>query len=249
MKKLLSIIFACILLVTMTVTVFAEDNYVTVGKNKVYYGRSYRNKSVGRGVRVYRRYNREKIRKMILKGKMNYTITGNTIPVVISTQKPAPTAAPVVIPTQKPAPTATPAAPTAAPVTPATAPNGYQPSAEEMELIRLTNVERGKAGLSALAVDYNLSRVARIKSEDMMNNGYFAHTSPTYGSPFKMMNDFGISYRAAGENIAKTSSVQGAINGWMNSEGHRANILNSNFTHIGIGIAGGRYYTQMFVGR
>ena len=95
-----------------------------------------------------------------------------------------------------------------------------------------------------------LSRVARIKSQDMRDRGYFSHTSPTYGSPFDMMKSFGIRYRTAGENIAMGyRTPQSVVDGWMNSEGHRANILNSSFTEIGVGyVASGNYWTQMFIG-
>lgn len=123
--------------------------------------------------------------------------------------------------------------------------------AYEREVVRLVNVERAKAGLPALEYDWQLSRVARYKSEDMQKNNYFAHTSPTYGSPFNMMKSFGISYRTAGENIARGYSTPAAVvEGWMNSPGHRANILNSSFTHMGVGyVKIGSYWTQMFVGR
>jgi uncharacterized YkwD family protein len=99
-------------------------------------------------------------------------------------------------------------------------------------------------------MDWELSRVARYKSQDMRDLGYFSHTSPTYGSPFDMMKKFGLSYRYAGENIAKGFSTPSAVvKGWMNSEGHRANILNKNFTKIGVGyVADGNYWTQMFIG-
>ena len=123
--------------------------------------------------------------------------------------------------------------------------------AYEREVVRLVNLERAKAGLSSLEYDWQLSRVARYKSEDMQKNKYFSHTSPTYGSPFNMMKSFGISYKTAGENIARGYQTPSAVvNGWMNSNGHRANILNSSFTHIGVGyVANGNYWTQMFVGR
>jgi uncharacterized YkwD family protein len=127
-------------------------------------------------------------------------------------------------------------------------PGGYQLTSDEQKLINLINGERTKMGLNPLKVDYELSRVARIKSEDMRTNNYFSHTSPTYGSPFQMMKDFGINYRGAGENIARTSSVDRAHTGFMNSEGHRNNILNANFTHIGVGISGS-YYTEMFISK
>jgi uncharacterized YkwD family protein len=122
-------------------------------------------------------------------------------------------------------------------------------SADEQKMVNLVNQERQKAGVAPLKIDLELSRVARIKSQDMKDKGYFDHTSPTYGSPFEMMKNFGITYRTAGENIAKHSSVEGAMTGFMNSDGHRKNILNPSFTHIGIGIVDGRYYTQMFIGK
>ena len=124
-------------------------------------------------------------------------------------------------------------------------------TAYEQEVVRLVNDIRSKNGLSPLTLDWELSRVARYKSQDMKDKGYFSHTSPTYGSPFTMMKSFGISYRTAGENIAKGySTPEAVVNGWMNSPGHRANILNSAFTHIGVGyVASGSYWTQMFVGR
>jgi len=127
-------------------------------------------------------------------------------------------------------------------------PGANKLTADEQKLINLINSERTKAGLNALAVDYELSGVARIKSEDMRTNNYFSHTSPTYGSPFQMMKDFGITYRSAAENIAKTSSVDRAHTGFMNSEGHRKNILTPGFTHIGVGISG-NYYTEMFISK
>ena len=121
----------------------------------------------------------------------------------------------------------------------------------EREVVRLVNVERAKRGLGELTYDWELSRVARIKSQDMHDNRYFSHTSPTYGSPFQMMKSFGISYRSAGENIARGQATpQAVVNAWMNSSGHRANILNSSFTHIGVGyVADGKYWTQMFIGK
>ena len=123
--------------------------------------------------------------------------------------------------------------------------------AYEREVVRLVNEIRKERGLSELVHDWELSRVARYKSQDMRERGYFSHTSPTYGSPFDMMRSFGISYRTAGENIAKGyKSPEAVVDGWMSSSGHRANILNSSFTHIGVGyVTDGSYWTQMFVGR
>ncbi|MED3661990.1 SafA/ExsA family spore coat assembly protein [Ureibacillus sp. FSL K6-8385] len=121
--------------------------------------------------------------------------------------------------------------------------------AYEQEVIRLVNVERAKAGLPALQYDWELARVAKHKSQDMHDKKYFSHTSPTYGSPFDMMKSYGIKYRSAGENIAMGQSTpQQVVNAWMNSSGHRANILNKNFTHIGVGyVKDGHYWTQMFI--
>ncbi|MBR2342621.1 MAG: LysM peptidoglycan-binding domain-containing protein [Clostridia bacterium] len=119
----------------------------------------------------------------------------------------------------------------------------------EDEVIRLVNAERAKRGLKALSYDWQVARVARYKSEDMRDRGYFSHTSPTYGSPFEMLKSFGIAYRSAGENIARGyKSPAAVVEGWMNSPGHRANILNSSFTHIGVGyVADGSIWTQMFI--
>lgn len=121
----------------------------------------------------------------------------------------------------------------------------------EQEVIRLVNDIRKENGLSALTYDWELSRVARYKSQDMKDNRYFAHNSPVYGTPFQMIRNFGISFRGAGENIARGySTPQAVVNGWMNSSGHRANILNAGYTHIGVGyVANGNYWTQMFIAK
>ncbi len=121
----------------------------------------------------------------------------------------------------------------------------------EKEVVRLVNEIRVQNGLRELTYNWELSRVARYKSQDMKDNRYFSHTSPVYGSPFQMMKDFGITYRSAGENIARGQrSPQAVVNAWMNSSGHRANILNASFTQIGVGyVADGNYWTQMFIGK
>lgn len=123
---------------------------------------------------------------------------------------------------------------------------------QENEVIRLVNVERAKYGLPALKANWELSRVARYKSQDMVNKGYFAHQSPTYGSPFTMMQSFGISYSSAGENIAKGQRTPAEVmNSWMSSPGHRSNILKVSYTQIGVGLAkdknGIACWTQMFI--
>lgn len=126
-------------------------------------------------------------------------------------------------------------------------------SSYQKQVLDLVNVERTKRGLKALTLDTKLSNVATMKSQDMIDKNYFDHNSPTYGSPFDMMRKFGISYRSAGENIAEGQrSPEEVMNAWMNSEGHRKNILNPNFTTLGVGVAktssGRLYWTQMFIG-
>lgn len=119
------------------------------------------------------------------------------------------------------------------------------------EVIRLTNLKRTQNGLKALTANWELNRVAQYKAQDMRNKNYFSHTSPTYGSPFDMIKAFGISYRSAGENIAKGQSTPAqVVEAWWNSSGHRANILNSSYTQIGVGyVADGKYWVQMFIGK
>lgn len=121
----------------------------------------------------------------------------------------------------------------------------------EQQVVELTNQQRAQAGLEPLEADIALSQVARDKSEDMATNQYFDHQSPTYGSPFDMMQAYGVNYQTAGENIAKGQRTpEEVVNAWMNSEGHRENIMNPNFTHIGIGhVESGNYWTQMFIGK
>ncbi|MDD4315613.1 MAG: SafA/ExsA family spore coat assembly protein [Clostridia bacterium] len=122
----------------------------------------------------------------------------------------------------------------------------------ETEIVRLVNAERAKRGLQQLTINWQVARVARIKSQDMINNNYFAHISPVYGSPFKMLESFKLRYSAAAENIAYGQrSAQEVMNSWMNSPGHRANILSGNVTQIGVGVAkkanGTMYFTQIFI--
>ena len=126
-----------------------------------------------------------------------------------------------------------------------------QQTSYEKEVVRLVNEARRNNGIVELTYNWELSRVARYKSQDMRDNSYFSHTSPTYGSPFKMIKSFGISYKTAGENIARgQASPSAVVNAWMSSPGHRANILNPSFTEIGVGyVADGRYWTQMFIGK
>ncbi len=123
-------------------------------------------------------------------------------------------------------------------------------SSYETEVVRLVNEARAENGLQPLTASAEISRVARVKSQDMADNGYFSHTSPTYGTPFQMLTTFGITYKTAGENIAYGQRTpQEVVTGWLNSPGHRANILNASFTQIGVGyVAAGNYWTQLFIG-
>lgn len=120
-------------------------------------------------------------------------------------------------------------------------------TADELKMFQLVNQERTKSGAGALKINPGLVKVARLKARDMIKNGYFSHTSPTYGSPFDMMKQFGIRYSYAGENLAGAPTVDSAHVSLMNSSGHRRNILNSNFTEVGIGVIDGGPYGKMFV--
>nr|WP_017378659.1 CAP domain-containing protein [Paenisporosarcina sp. TG-14] len=158
-------------------------------------------------------------------------------------EKTAATAKPVA---EKPAATAKPVA--EKPATQATEQAGSISNIEQ-QVLTLTNQERAKEGLKALATDAKLMNAAREKSTDMRTNKYFSHTSPTFGSPFDRMKALGIDYRAAGENIAMgQKSAEEVVKAWMESPGHRENIMKANFTHIGIGYdAQGHYWTQQFI--
>ncbi|MDP3049889.1 MAG: CAP domain-containing protein [Eubacteriales bacterium] len=151
-------------------------------------------------------------------------------------QPPAPTPTPTPTP---PAPT-----PTLTPTPPAPTPGL---NADEARMFELVNQERVKNGLRPYQIDMELVKVARVKAKEMVDRNYFAHQSPTYGSPFEMMKKFGITYRTAGENLAGAPDVERAHVNLMNSPGHRANILNANFTKIGIGVVQGSPYGKMFV--
>lgn len=126
-------------------------------------------------------------------------------------------------------------------------------SSDELETFNLINQQRINNGLPALKIDEEVQRVARIKAQDMVDNNYFAHNSPTYGTPFNMLKNFGISYKTAGENIAGNSNNNSAVTAWMNSSGHRANILNNSYNYTGIGVVTspkyGKIYVQMFIGK
>lgn len=119
--------------------------------------------------------------------------------------------------------------------------------ADEQAMINLINKERAAAGLQPLSADAKLTELARLKAKDMIDNNYFSHTSPTYGSPFDMMKNNGVTYRYAGENLAGAPNVNTAHTNLMNSPGHKANILKPEYTKVGIGVVNGGPYGKMFV--
>ncbi|MFC4099775.1 CAP domain-containing protein [Paenibacillus xanthanilyticus] len=131
-------------------------------------------------------------------------------------------------------------------------PAAQQPAADAsqfaQQVLTIVNKERANAGLKPLSMNASLSKVAMAKAQDMHNNNYFSHQSPTYGSPFDMIKAFGITYRTAGENIAKGQRTpQEVMTQWMNSPGHRANILKNGYTQIGIAYYKGEW-VQQFIG-
>jgi uncharacterized YkwD family protein len=127
-------------------------------------------------------------------------------------------------------------------------------AAKEQQMVNLINQARANAGLPPLQVSSQLTNAARAKSRDMINNNYFSHTSPTYGSFTNLLSQYGVSYRSAAENLAMNSngSVAGAHDMLMGSPGHRVNILGGSYSLIGVGIQvrsdGSHFYTQLFVG-
>ena len=138
-----------------------------------------------------------------------------------TTPQQKPESTPSTTPQQKPE--STPSTPSTTPEQKPESTPEQKPSTDfssyQQQVLDLVNAERTKRGISALTLDSNLSSVATKKSQDMVNKNYFDHTSPTYGSPFDMMKQFGISYRTAGENIAKGQKTpQEVVTAWMNSE-------------------------------
>ncbi len=177
---------------------------------------------------------------IISKYREAWNVPGGKAPV----ETPEKPETPVDKPVENPKP------PVETPEKPVVPPTNSSVSAIEREVVALVNQIRASYGLGQLTLNEELSRVARIKAEDMAKKRYFSHNSPTYGSPFDMMRRFGISYRTAGENIAKCySTAKAVVDAWMNSEGHRANILNPSFSQIGVGYtATGNHWCQMFIG-
>lgn len=133
------------------------------------------------------------------------------------------------------------------PTTPSTLPN------TDETVLTLINNAREENGLPRLQIDDLLNSTATSKAIDMVENNYFSHTSPTYGSPFEMMQNAGITYKAAGENIAGNSSVENAVKSWLASEEHKSNILSNAYNYIGIGVEPSDTYgyviVAMFIGK
>lgn len=124
---------------------------------------------------------------------------------------------------------------------------------DENELLSLINDERKKNNLSALKIDKDLQNVARLKANDLVENNYFSHISPIYGTPFEMLKQNKISYKTASENIAGNSSISAAFKSWMNSESHKNNILSNEYNYTGLAIensiAYGKIIVEFFIGR
>ncbi len=246
-KRIIALTLTAVLALSSTSAFAATTNCTTVNYNNLF--KNY----TGQNTNVKNQY------KVIINGK---EVNLNTIDWKTVLNKYAPDtkpAAPVkktVEPVEKPvAPVVKPAAPAPAPAPAPVVTNNTTVTSSnlsyEQKVVELVNIERQKAGLPALKMDSAISNVARAKSKDMAVNNYFAHQSPTYGSAGDMLRQFGIKWSAWGENIAagqRTPEI--VVNAWMNSPGHRANILSSNFSKIGVGYetnsSGRPYWTQMF---
>lgn len=140
-----------------------------------------------------------------------------------------------------------PVTPTPTPTPSNTIPPVSALTADEQLMVDMINQERIAAELNPVIADLRLTAVGRAKANDMKVNNYFSHTSPTYGSPWAMMQQVGITVRWAGENISGNKSVPASMAALMQSPGHRANILDPRFTHVGVGIAYGSTYGNLYV--
>ena len=126
-------------------------------------------------------------------------------------------------------------------------------SSEKQQAFALLNQDRAANGLPALTLNSKLTSLADAYAADMIKRGYFSHYNPEGQSPFDRMNNAGISYKTAGENLAINTNVSAAEAAFMKSSGHRANILNSSYTDVGIGVVhssnGSVYVVQEFIGK
>lgn len=120
-------------------------------------------------------------------------------------------------------------------------------SDEEREILDLINEERIEYGLEKLEACEELQKVAKLKAEDLVNNSYFSHTSPTYGTPFEMLKSQGVVYTVAGENLAGNETGPRAVNAWMNSPAHKENILDSDYKYTGISVVDSEIYGKVYV--
>lgn len=120
-------------------------------------------------------------------------------------------------------------------------------------VLSLINNARAENGLAPLSTLELLDSTAKVKAKDMVTNDYFSHNSPTYGSPFNMMKNAGITFKTAGENIAGNSSVEKAVNSWLLSDTHKENILSNAYNFVGIGVEKSDTYgyviVVMFIGK
>jgi uncharacterized protein YkwD len=116
------------------------------------------------------------------------------------------------------------------------------------QVLVLVNKERAKAGLKALTTTTSLANAGNVRAKEIVSN--FSHTRPNGSSPFTVFNEYNVSYNTAGENIAYgQKTAEAVMNAWMNSPGHRANIMNGKFGKVGIGVYvknGTIYWTQLF---
>ena len=119
------------------------------------------------------------------------------------------------------------------------------------QVVEIVNEERRKVGLNPLAYDEQITYAATQRSYEMAEYQYFAHARPNGDSCFTVMDEYNVSWRMVGENIASGyTTPEQVMTGWMNSQGHKENILTSGYTKIGVGIAansyGRLYWTQLF---
>lgn len=174
------------------------------------------------------------LKNILIRSYGTTTTTQSPTPVTPTPTQPTPT------PTPTPVPTPTQPTSTTIPMVTALTP-------DEQSMVDMINQERAAAGLQPLQVDLRLASVARAKANDMKTNNYFGHTSPTFGTPWAMMAQVGLNVQWAGENIAGNKSVAGAMAALMSDSGHRANILDPKFTHVGIGVVYGSAYGTLYV--
>lgn len=124
-------------------------------------------------------------------------------------------------------------------------------SDDEKAILELVNSARTTAGVGKITYSEELAKVAMDKAEDMVENGYFSHQSNIYGTPFEMMRSYGISFKAAAENIAGNQTVERAFYSWMASDSHKENILNPDYDEMGVGVCispvYGKIIVQMFI--